>query len=81
VIVSDHLMPGMTGAALLAQAQAPESASYRILLSGAQDDPAIAAALANGDADAFQAKPWRLESLLALLHEAFAVQRAPRSAV
>jgi CheY-like chemotaxis protein/predicted alpha/beta hydrolase family esterase len=75
VIVSDHLMPGMTGAALLAQARRLNPASYRILLSGAQDDPAIAAALANGDADAFHAKPWRLESLLALLHEAFAVQR------
>jgi len=75
VIVSDHLMPGMTGAALLAQARRLNPASYRILLSGAQDDPAIAAALANGDADAFQAKPWRTASLLALLHEAFAVQR------
>jgi CheY-like chemotaxis protein/predicted alpha/beta hydrolase family esterase len=75
VIVSDHLMPGMTGTALLAQARRLQPASYRILLSGAQDDPAIAEALASGDADAFQAKPWRLDPLLALLHEAFAVQR------
>jgi CheY-like chemotaxis protein len=76
VIVSDHLMPGMTGAALLAQARRLQGASYRILLSGAQDDPAIAAALASGDADAFQTKPWRLEALLALLDEAFDVQRS-----
>jgi CheY-like chemotaxis protein/predicted alpha/beta hydrolase family esterase len=74
VIVSDHLMPGLTGAALLAQARRLNPASYRILLSGAQDDPAIAPALANGDADAFQSKPWRPAPLLALLHEAFAVQ-------
>ena len=57
-----------------------QGASYRILLSGAQDDPAIAAALASGGADAFQAKPWRLDALLALLHEAFVVQRT-RAAV
>jgi CheY-like chemotaxis protein len=76
VIVSDHLMPDMTGAALLAQARRLHPAGYRILLSGAQDDPAIAAALASGDADAFQAKPWRPASLLALLHGAFAVQRS-----
>jgi CheY-like chemotaxis protein/predicted alpha/beta hydrolase family esterase len=75
VIVSDHLMPNMTGAALLAQARRLNPAAYRILLSGAQDDADIAAALASGDADAFQAKPWRPESLLALLRDAFAVQR------
>jgi len=80
VIVSDQRMPDMTGAALLAQARRLDPASYRILLSGAQDDPAIAAALASGDADAFQPKPWRAAPLLALLHEAFAVQRS-RAAV
>ncbi len=76
VIVSDHLMPGMNGAALLAQARRLAPATFRILLSGAADDPAIAAALASGDADAFHPKPWRGERLLALLHEAFAVQHA-----
>ncbi|MGJ9418836.1 alpha/beta fold hydrolase [Massilia sp. CMS3.1] len=74
VIVSDHLMPGMTGAALLAQARRLAPGSFRILLSGAQDDPAIAAALASGDADAYQAKPWRADALLALLHGALPVQ-------
>ena len=75
VIVSDHLMPEMSGAALLAQARRMQPASFRILLSGARDDPAIAASLASGDADAFQPKPWRLDELLALLHEGFAAQR------
>lgn len=75
VILSDHLMPSMSGADLLAQARRRDPASFRILLSGAPDDPAIAAALARGDADAFQPKPWRLDALLALLDEAFATQR------
>lgn len=74
VILSDHLMPVMTGAELLAQARRLAPHSFRLLLSGAQDDPAVTAALANGDADALQAKPWRLEDLLALMHEAFAAQ-------
>jgi CheY-like chemotaxis protein len=76
VILSDHLMPAMSGAELLAQARRLDPASFRILLSGAPDEPAIAAALARGDADAFHPKPWRLDALLALLHEAFATQRA-----
>jgi CheY-like chemotaxis protein len=75
VIVSDQLMPEMSGAALLAQARRVQPASFRILLSGARDDPAIAASLASGDADAFQPKPWRMDELLALLHEGFGAQR------
>ena len=69
-IVSDHLMPGMSGAALLAEARRLAPASFRILLSGAPDEPAIAAALVQGDADRFLSKPWRAAELLALLHEA-----------
>jgi CheY-like chemotaxis protein len=76
VIVSDHLMPEMSGAALLAQARRLQPASFRILLSGARDDPAIAASLASGDADAFQPKPWRMDALLALVHEGFGARRA-----
>jgi CheY-like chemotaxis protein len=74
VIVSDHLMPAMTGAELLAQARRLSPHSFRILLSGAQDDPAIRSALSKGDADAFQPKPWRADALLALLHDAFAAR-------
>ena len=75
-IVSDHLMPDLGGAALLAQARCLQPGSFRILLSGARDDPAIAAALEAGDADAFQAKPWRFDDLLALLNDARAVYNA-----
>jgi CheY-like chemotaxis protein len=69
-IVSDHLMPGMSGAALLAQARRLAPGAFRILLSGAGDDPEIAAALTDGSAHAFLGKPWRADRLLALLREA-----------
>lgn len=72
VILSDHLMPGMSGADLLAQARRLHPDSVRILLSAAGDDAALRAALERGDADAYLAKPWRADALLALLHEAFA---------
>jgi CheY-like chemotaxis protein len=74
VIVSDHLMPGMSGAELLARARRLAPASFRILLSGAGQDAALRAALDGGDADACQSKPWRADALLALLREAFAAR-------
>ena len=74
VILSDQLMPGMGGAQLLARARRLHPGSYRILMSGARDDPAIGAALAQGEADAFQPKPWRADALLALLREGFGAQ-------
>jgi CheY-like chemotaxis protein len=74
VVVSDHVMPGMTGAALLAEVRRRQPDIYRILLSGAQDDAAVAAALATGDAERFQAKPWPAAALLAALREGFALQ-------
>ncbi|MDB5793510.1 MAG: hypothetical protein JWQ80_3534 [Massilia sp.] len=80
VIVSDHFMPALTGAELLEQVRQHYPRTFRILLSGSQGDSEIAAALANGAADRFHAKPWRSAALLAVLHEAFGLQRA-RAAV
>ena len=76
VIVSDHSMPGMTGAALLAQVRRLYPSTFRILLSAQADEGEIAAALANGDADRFLAKPWTGEALLGTLREGFAAQGA-----
>ncbi|MET0981025.1 MAG: alpha/beta fold hydrolase [Telluria sp.] len=80
VIVSDHFMPGLSGAGLLEQVRQRYPGAYRILLSGSQDDSAIAAALASGAAERFLAKPWTGAALLAALHQAFDLQR-PRAAL
>lgn len=80
VVVSDHVMPGLSGAALLEEVRRRYPGSFRILLSDrqdgdAQDEGGIAAALASGAADRFLAKPWTGAALLAALDEAFALQR------
>ena len=71
LIVSDHFMPGMSGAELLAAAQRLYPSTVRILLSGqAEDEGEIAAALASGAADRYYAKPWMGATLMAALGEA-----------
>ena len=76
VIVSDHFMPGMSGAELLAEAQRLYAPTVRILLSGqSEDEGEIAGALASGAADRYYAKPWMGATLMAALHDALALQR------
>ena len=75
LVVSDHVMPGMRGAELLARARSLYPETVRILLSGQADEPEIAAALRSGAADRFYAKPWRGDALMAALREAVALQR------
>ena len=75
VIVSDHFMPGMSGAELLAEAQQLYPPTVRILLSGqSEDDGEIAGALASGAADRYYAKPWMGATLMAALRDALALQ-------
>jgi len=76
VIVSDHFMPGMSGAELLAEAQRLYPPTVRILLSGqSEDEREIAEALASGAADRYYAKPWMGATLMAALRDALALQR------
>ena len=75
VIVSDHFMPGMSGAELLAEAQRLYAPTVRILLSGqSEDEGEIAGALASGAADRYYAKPWMGATLMAALRDALALQ-------
>ena len=75
VVVSDHFMPGMSGAELLAEAQRLYPPTVRILLSGqSEDEREIAEALASGAADRYYAKPWMGATLMAALRDALALQ-------
>ena len=75
LVVSDHFMPGMRGAELLARARRLYPDTVRILLSGQEDEAEIAESLRTGAADRFFAKPWRGDALMAALREAVALQR------
>lgn len=81
VVVSDHFMPGMTGAALLARVQRLYPATVRILLSGEVGEEEIQGALRSGAAERFYAKPWMGEALMAALREAALLQQRRRASV
>src|SRR5260370_31623731 len=69
VLSADYMMPGMTGAAFLAQAKTPQPETIRILLTAAHDFSAAVDALNNGAGFRIPAKPRdRVEGLRPSAH-------------
>ena len=58
VVVSDHRMPGMTGAQLLTQIKARYPRTIRIMLTGYADVDAVMGAVNDGAVYKFITKPW-----------------------
>ncbi len=58
VVVSDHRMPGMTGAQLLTQVKARYPKTIRIMLTGYADVDAVMGAVNEGAVYKFITKPW-----------------------
>jgi two-component system, probable response regulator PhcQ len=58
VVLSDHLMPGMTGLELLRQVRQVKPQAGRILLTGHADLETAMEAIRRGDIDRFLTKPW-----------------------
>jgi two-component system, cell cycle response regulator len=58
VVLSDHLMPGMTGLQLLREVRRLSPYSGRIMLTGHTDLDTAMAAIRQGDIDRFLTKPW-----------------------
>ena len=63
VIISDHLMPGMSGAELARVAHVRFSQTVMLLLTGYDDDPLVAAASKEGAIFEVVAKPWQMKPL------------------
>ncbi|MCG8473385.1 MAG: Flp pilus assembly complex ATPase component TadA [Desulfobacterales bacterium] len=63
VIITDHRMPGMTGADLLRQIKKEYPATIRIMLTGHADVEAIMGAVNEGAVYKFITKPWNDEDL------------------
>lgn len=63
VVVSDHRMPGMTGAQLLREIKARWPRTIRIMLTGHADVTAVMGAVNEGAVYKFITKPWNDEDL------------------
>ena len=63
LIVSDYMMPGMSGAELLRQAKALQPEMIRIMLTGHADTAAVMGAINEGAVYKFILKPWNDDDL------------------
>ena len=69
VLLTDHLMTGMTGIQLLQNTRRMAPTVSRILLSGYVDEKAILTASNEGDVQRFLYKPWEEDELRAVVRE------------
>ena len=71
VIISDQLMPGMTGVQLLGRVRRMYPATVRIILSGYAELATVTEAINHGAVWKYLMKPWSGELLRQLVAEAF----------
>jgi two-component system probable response regulator PhcQ len=81
VVVSDHLMPGMSGVQLLRAVRAARPHVARIMLTGQADLDTAMDAIRSGDIDRFLTKPWDdldLRAALEMMCEKLAAEAESR---
>lgn len=76
VVISDHRMPGMTGAELFAQVQQRKASPVGIMISGQADMDAVIDAVNDGNIYKFLHKPWKNETLREVVDSAVKVAQA-----
>lgn len=79
VIVSDNMMPGMSGIELLGQAKEASPDTVRILLTGYADANAAIRAINSGEVYKFITKPWDADGLKAIILDALERHRVVTS--
>lgn len=70
IVVSDHLMPGMTGTEFFALASRLHPHVYRIMLTGQADMDVAIRCINEGHVHRFLTKPWDDDQLKQILREA-----------
>ena len=81
IVVSDHLMPGMTGAQLLRSVRLCRPYVARVMLTGQADLEMAMDAIRSGDIDRFLTKPWdeaELKAVLEMMCERLAAEAENR---
>ena len=73
VVITDHIMPRMTGLDLLAQIGESGARITRILSTAYTDSDLVRAAVSDGLIDYFISKPWDLEKLEAIVGQSFSL--------
>lgn len=69
LIISDQLMPGMTGVQFFAKAREICPSALRVLLTGYTDTDAIIEAINSGGIHLYLTKPWRKNELLYAINQ------------
>ncbi len=75
IILSDHRMPGMTGAELLTEVSRSYPETVRIMLSGQADMNDVVQAVNEGSIYKFLTKPWSNDTLRSIIKEAAAISK------
>lgn len=70
VVLSDHLMPGMSGMDLLVECRKLQPRATRVLITAALSLPTLVEAINRGEIYRFLAKPWLREELIATVRNA-----------
>jgi DNA-binding NtrC family response regulator len=81
IVVSDHLMPGMTGVQLLRAVRSAKPYVARVMLTGQADLETAMDAIRSGDIDRFLTKPWddlELRAALEMMCEKIATEAENR---
>jgi putative two-component system response regulator len=79
VIVTDNIMPGMTGIELLSRAREISPKTIRILLTGHADMNAAIRAINAGEVYKFITKPWDQEELRRIIYDGLQKHRVTES--
>ncbi len=70
LILSDYMMPGISGTELLAQAEKIQPHTIRIILSGHSDFQTVMQSIKEGVVHKFLAKPWSNDVLIEQINKA-----------
>lgn len=79
VIVTDNMMPGMTGIELLSRVREQSPRTVRILLTGHADMSAAICAINSGEVYKFITKPWDQEDLRVVINDGLRKRRVTES--